>query len=246
MVRRLQELDQAKSDFVSSVSHELRTPLTSITGYLEMLQDGDAGDLNSEQLELLDVVERNSRRLLNLIEDLLTLSRIESGKLRMANEHVDAVDLITDVEKAVVPLLAARSLDFHTDLAADLGSLAGDRGQLERVMLNLITNAIKFTPDGGNVMLTAHRTERELAIEVADTGIGIPEAEQHRLFTRFFRSSTAQQNAIQGTGLGLAIVKSIVEQHHGSIGLRSAPGVGTTVRVVLPATSEPAERIGVS
>ncbi|MDQ4059131.1 MAG: HAMP domain-containing histidine kinase, partial [Actinomycetota bacterium] len=238
MVRKLQELDQAKTDFVSSVSHELRTPLTSITGYLEMLVDGDAGPLSSDQLDLLEVVDRNSQRLLMLIEDLLTLSRIESGRLGMAREPVDTVTLVAGVEKAVLPLLSGRSLDFDIDVPADLGSVTGDFGQLERVLLNLLTNAIKFTPDGGRISLVGRGFDGAISLSVADTGIGIPEDELDRLFTRFFRSSTAQQRAIQGTGLGLAIVKSIVEQHGGSIKVESTPDVGTTLTVNLPTQSE--------
>ncbi|MGH2779161.1 MAG: PAS domain-containing sensor histidine kinase [Actinomycetota bacterium] len=244
MVRKLRELDQAKSDFVSSVSHELRTPLTSITGYLEMLVDGDAGPLSSDQLDLLEVVDRNSQRLLMLIEDLLTLSRIESGRLGMAREPVDTLTLISGVEKAVLPLLSGRSLAFDVDVPADLGSVVGDFSQLERVLLNLLTNAIKFTPDGGRISLVGRAFDGAISLSVADTGIGIPEDEQHKLFTRFFRSSSAQQRAIQGTGLGLAIVKSIVEQHGGSIEVESTPDVGTTLTVELPTQLEVGEEDG--
>ncbi len=239
MVRKLRELDEAKTDFVSSVSHELRTPLTSITGYLEMLIDGDAGPMTPQQLELLGVVDRNSQRLFVLIEDLLTLSRIESGKLRMARESVDLAAVITDVHKAVLPLLAGRSLALDVDVAADLGTIVGDSGHLERVVLNLLTNAIKFTPDGGRVGIVGRAVDGIVRVSVADNGIGIPEDEQARLFTRFFRSSRAQERAIQGTGLGLAIVKSIVEQHGGSIVVESTPDVGTTVTVTLPVASDP-------
>ncbi|MGH2826580.1 MAG: PAS domain-containing sensor histidine kinase [Actinomycetota bacterium] len=244
MVRKLRELDQAKTDFVSSVSHELRTPLTSITGYLEMLVDGDAGPLSRDQLDLLEVVDRNSQRLLMLIEDLLTLSRIESGRLGMAREPVDTVTLISGVEKAVLPLLSGRSLDFDVDVPADLGPVVGDFSQLERVLLNLLTNAIKFTPDGGSISLVGRAFDGAISLSVADTGIGIPEDEQDRLFTRFFRSSSAQQRAIQGTGLGLAIVKSIVEQHGGSIKVESTPDVGTTLTVKLPTQLEVGEEDG--
>jgi PAS domain S-box-containing protein len=232
--RRLRELDQTKSDFVSSVSHELRTPLTSITGYLEMLVEGDAGTLNAEQMRLVEVVERNSLRLLNLIEQLLTLSRIEAGDIRPGREAVDLAAVIDEVNRAVLPMLSGRNLSFEVKVPADIGVVTGDTGQLEQVVLNLVTNAVKFTPDGGRVTVVAAGIDGRARLSVSDTGIGIPQDEQDQLFTRFFRSSTARQHAIQGTGLGLAIVKSIVEGHAGSIAVESTSGSGTTVTVELP------------
>ncbi len=244
--QRLRELDQTKSDFVSSVSHELRTPLTSITGYLEMLVEGEAGDLTGDQLQLLEVVERNSRRLLDLIEQLLTLSRIEAGNIRPGADPVDLVAVLGEVHRAVLPMLSERDLRFAIDVPADLGIVTGDAGQLERVVLNLVTNAIKFTPDGGTVAIVAAGADGRAQLSVSDTGIGIPQDEQEQLFTRFFRSSTARQHAIQGTGLGLAIVKSIVEGHGGSIEVDSAPGRGTTVTVELPLAVPALQTVGAS
>lgn len=244
--RRLRELDQTKSDFVSSVSHELRTPLTSITGYLEMLVEGEAGPLNADQLQLVEVVERNSQRLLDLIEELLTLSRIEAGSIRPGLDPVDLAAVIGEVHRAVLPMLSERDLSFTVEVPSDLGVVTGDAGQLERVILNLVTNAVKFTPDGGSVVVAAasindgtddgtdDSTDGYARLSVSDTGIGILPDEQDQLFTRFFRSSTARQHAIQGTGLGLAIVKSIVEGHGGSVAIESTPGHGTTVTVELP------------
>jgi signal transduction histidine kinase len=243
IVHRLRELDQVKSDFVSSVSHELRTPLTSIIGYLEMLVEGDGGPLNDNQLQLAEVVERNSRRLLALIEDLLTLSRIESGSTRPETAPVDLAAVVADVHRAVLPILGARELDVVVEVADDLGSVLGDAGQLERVLFNLVTNAVKFTPEGGRVSIVGAATEGVARLSVSDSGIGIPEDEQAQLFTRFFRASSARDNAIQGTGLGLVIVKSIVENHGGSISVASVVDVGTTVTVELPllTADDPAE-----
>ena len=232
--RRLRELDEVKSDFVSSVSHELRTPLTSIIGYLDMLIEGGSGALNGHQLQLAEVVERNSRRLLALIEDILTLSRVESGGPRRQAARVDLATLVHDVHRAVLPLLGERQLDVVVEVPEDLGSVLGDSGQLERVLFNLVTNAVKFTPEGGRVAIIGSATTEGARLSVSDSGMGIPEDEQAQLFTRFFRSAAARENAIQGTGLGLAIVKSIVENHGGSIAVSSAVGVGTTVSVDLP------------
>ncbi|MGQ0631937.1 MAG: PAS domain-containing sensor histidine kinase [Sporichthyaceae bacterium] len=245
IVRRLRELDQTKSDFVSSVSHELRTPLTSITGYLEMLVDGEAGALTVEQLRLVEVVDRNSHRLLDLIEQLLSLSRIEAGNLPTGLDTVDLAAVVREVHRSVLPLLSERRLRFDVVVDGEVGRVLGDGSQLERVVSNLVTNAIKFTPDDGQVSLRAERAADNVRLVIADTGIGIPEAEQDQLFTRFFRASTARENAVQGTGLGLAIVKSIVDAHRGSIAVESASGVGTTITVELPLAVPARQPVGV-
>jgi signal transduction histidine kinase len=239
MVQRLRDLDQAKSDFVASVSHELRTPLTSIRGYVEMLRDGDAGELGPDQERMLEVVERNADRLLGLIEDLLTLSRIESGAFRIARIPVALDGVVRAMVEELRPQALGRGVELVADVAGDVPVVLGDSAQLERVLLNLVSNAIKFTIDGGRVVVRVRPSGSTVELEVEDEGIGIPEAEQHRLFSRFFRSSTSQERAIQGTGLGLAIVKSIVEHHGGEITVRSQPGTGTTFTVRLPASVTP-------
>jgi PAS domain S-box-containing protein len=236
LVEDLRAADKAKSDFLSTISHELRTPLTSITGYLEMLRDGYGGELSDNQQSMLDVVDRNSRRLLSLIEDVLTLSRIESGAFRMNRIDIDLRSALNSAVQVLVPSARNNDLEMHIDIAADIGTVTGDGDQLERVFLNLLSNAIKFTPGGGRVSVVAYRDERSVNVSVSDTGIGVPIEEQPRLFSRFFRASTAHAHAVQGTGLGLTIVKSIVERHGGSVSLQSAPGVGTTVYVELPVT----------
>jgi signal transduction histidine kinase len=243
MVQRLQELDQAKSDFVASVSHELRTPLTSIRGYVEMMRDGDAGDLEPDQHRMLEVVQRNADRLLALIEDLLTLSRIESGAFRVARLPVALDGVVHSTLDELRPQAVARGVELVADVASDVPMVLGDSSQLERVLLNLLSNAIKFTVDGGRVVVRVRPSGTVLEMDVEDEGIGIPEVEQDRLFSRFFRSSTSQERAIQGTGLGLVIVKSIVEHHGGDIAVRSQPGVGTTFTVRLPVAATP---VGVS
>lgn len=237
LVEELRQADKAKTDFVSTVSHELRTPLTSITGYLEMLRDGFGGELTDQQTSMLDVIERNSRRLLGLIEDLLTLARIESGNFKMNPIAVDVGGLVTGAVQTLLPSVHENSLQFEFTVAPDAGRITGDPHQLERVLLNLVSNSVKFTPPGGQVSVTAFRTDDIVQIVVADTGIGVPEEEQHHLFGRFFRASTAQERALQGTGLGLTIVKSIVDRHGGQIGVRSAPGAGTTVTLSFPSTA---------
>lgn len=232
-LRRMEELDRTRADFVASVSHELRTPLTSVTGYAEMLADGEAGELNAQQAKMVETIDRNARRLLALVEDLLIASRIEAGVLAMLKAPVDMTAVIEAAVTAVRPAVAGK-LELEVELPPSLGPIHGDREKLERVILNLLSNAVKFTPEGGRVTLRAREEPGRLRIEVSDTGIGIPEAEQPRLFERFFRSSTAKQAVIAGTGLGLTIVQSIVEAHDGDITFTSTPGTGTTFVVELP------------
>lgn len=234
MVQRLQELDQAKTDFVSSVSHELRTPLTSIMGYLEILIDGDAGMVSAEQQKMLETIERNGERLTSLIEDLLTMSRMESGTFRLEVGDVDVVQLVDGVREAITPLADSGGLELEVHVPANVGTIEGDAAQLERVLLNLAGNAVKFTPSGGKVQIEVSRSEKDLRFVVEDNGIGIPLDEQERLFSRFFRSSISQQLSVQGTGLGLSIAKNVVDRHGGKIEVQSAPGVGSTFTVTLP------------
>ncbi|SHN27759.1 PAS domain S-box protein [Cryptosporangium aurantiacum] len=230
----LREIDQVRTDLVSTVSHELRTPLTSISGYLELLMDGDVGPITSDQAAMVKVAHRSSQRLLLLVEDLLTLSRIDAGAFRIRQDDVDLASLLSAAVGAVAPLAAARDLRLDADFPPDLGVVRGDAAHLDRVLLNLLSNGVKFTPPGGSVTLTGRRVGDEAVVTVADTGIGIPEDEQSRLFDRFFRSSNAMDEAIQGTGLGLSIVKTIVEHHGGRISAESRLGDGTTFTLTLP------------
>ncbi|MEV4703441.1 ATP-binding protein [Actinoplanes sp. NPDC049316] len=234
LVARLQELDTAKNDFMSTVSHELRTPLTSIAGYVELLLDAEAGELGPPQRRMLEVIGRNTRRLRELIEDMLILSKIESGAFRTTRGPVDLVAVAEQALAAVAPAAAKSQVELRTEVDRPL-ELSADAEQLDRVLMNLLSNAVKFTPAGGAVTLTARREGDEVRLAVADTGIGIPPGEQHSLFARFFRASNAIHQAIPGTGLGLAIVRTIVENHGGRIEVASTVGEGTTVTVRLPA-----------
>ncbi len=230
---RLRELDRLKDEFVALVSHELRTPLTSIRGYLELVLDGEAGDVSDEQRQFLAVVERNADRLLALVGDLLFLAQIEAGKLTL---EVGAVDLGAIASESVD---AARPQADDKDITLSLAVgpvplLAGDGARIGQLVDNLVSNAIKFTPEGGRVDVRARARNGTAVIEVRDSGIGIPAEEQERLFERFFRSSNAAERQIPGTGLGLAISKAIVEAHGGAIAVKSEVDVGTTFKVSLP------------
>ncbi|MGX6607072.1 ATP-binding protein [Micromonosporaceae bacterium Da 78-11] len=234
LVAQLQALDNAKADFMSTVSHELRTPLTSISGYLELLVDAESGTLTDAQLRMLEVIGRNTRRLRELIEDILVLSKIEAGTFRT---ELEPIDLSTVVERAVIaitPAATKASVGLHLDLRSPL-PMAGDDAQLDRVLANLLSNAVKFTPADGTVTVRTERRADDLVLTVADTGMGIPAAEQPALFARFFRATNAIHLAIPGTGLGLAIVHAIVGNHAGVIEIDSTENVGTTVTVRFPA-----------
>jgi signal transduction histidine kinase len=230
---RLRELDRLKDEFIALVSHELRTPLTSIHGYLELVLDGGAGELGPEQQRFLSVVERNTKRLMQLVGDLLFMAQVEAGKLALDLEEVDLKEVLAECLEAAKPVADDRQVELVTDLA-ETPSMLGDRSRLAQVLDNLISNALKFTPADGRVSVRVSRTGRDAVVQVADTGVGIPAEEQDRLFERFFRSSNAMEQAIPGTGLGLTIAKTIVERHEGSIEIESAEGKGTTVRVRLP------------
>jgi signal transduction histidine kinase len=232
-VERLEELDALKDEFVASVSHELRTPLTSIQGYLELVLDGDPGELSDEQRQHLTTVSRNSERLLRLVSDLLFVAQTDAGKLELIVEDVDLARLARESVESARPPAAAKGIQLEVS-ADELPLLRGDRARLAQLLDNLVSNALKFTLDGGSVTVSLVRAGDNAVLEVRDTGIGIPSAEQAQLFERFFRTRGATERAIPGTGLGLSIVRTIAESHGGSIGFESVEGTGTVFRVELP------------
>ncbi|MCY1138975.1 ATP-binding protein [Actinoplanes sp. Pm04-4] len=234
VTNRLQALDTVKTDFMSTVSHELRTPLTSISGYLELLRDGDPGDLKEPQRRMLDVISRNTRRLRDLVEDILTLSKIESGGYGSDRIPLDFAKVIDRALITAGPVAAKSGIALHLDVRGPL-PVRGDSAQLDRVLDNLLTNAVKFTPADGTVTVHAERRGDQAVLVVADTGMGIPVEEQQALFGRFFRATNAIKQAIPGTGLGLSIVRTIIENHSGTIEIDSAEGAGTTITIELPA-----------
>jgi signal transduction histidine kinase len=237
LVEELRAVDRAKSDFLATVSHELRTPLTSIAGYVEMLRSPDAEPLTPTQERMLTTVERNTARLQHLIEDVLTLSKIESGAFKTAMQRVDLAEILTPAVAALQPAADAKGLALVADCPGHGLMVNGDPGQLDRVLMNLLSNAVKFTPIGGSVVVSAASEGAVAVLTVADTGIGIPERDRKDLFTRFFQASNAVGLSIPGKGLGLAIVRTIVDNHGGELALRSREGHGTTVSVRVPLLS---------
>ena len=239
--RSLRELDRLKDTFVATVSHELRTPLTSIHGYLELLLEGEAGDLTDEQRRFLGIIDRNSDRLLGLVGDLLFVAQVDAGGMHVEASSVDLASLACECVQSHAPGAEAREIELTLDAAASLPT-TGDPKRLAQLLDNLVSNALKFTPPGGAVTVHTYAGPGAVVLEVEDSGMGIAPADQARLFDRFYRTATASDQAIQGTGLGLAIAKAIAEAHGGTISVTSAVGSGSTFRVVLPARArvEPA------
>jgi two-component system phosphate regulon sensor histidine kinase PhoR len=234
LVEDLKALDMAKSSFFATVSHELRAPLTTIEGYVEMFGDGEAGAVTSQQRQMLEAIDRSTVRLRNLVDDVFTLAKLESGAFTTVMRPVDLADVLKAAADAIRPWVIAAELALT--IGAPEGELMvdGDASQLDRVVINLLSNAVKFTPKGGRVEVSAFAEGRSAVIRVSDTGIGIPASDQKELFNRFFRASNATGRSIPGTGLGLAIVRMIVVNHGGDIDLKSTEGAGTTVTVWLP------------
>ncbi|WP_345268111.1 ATP-binding protein [Nocardioides nanhaiensis] len=234
-VEQLRSLDRARDELVSTVSHELRTPVTSILGYTELLREGAIVPPDPAQVPLLDTITRGSHRLIDICNDLLLLSGLEAGAISLTMQPLDLRETVRTAVEGSEPLLAGRHLQVEVEQPEHPVEVRGDAHQLERAVANLLGNAVKFTSDGGRVVVTLAREGTEALVAVSDTGIGIPLADQEAVFTRFFRTDEAQHQAIPGTGLGLSIVADIVHAHQGRVELESAPGSGTTVLVRLPA-----------
>jgi PAS domain S-box-containing protein len=226
------EADRLKDEFFALVSHELRTPLTSIIGYLELVLE-DADSLDPTTGRFLQVVERNSRRLHRLVGDLLFVAQVEAGRLSLDRTAVPLDRVVNECVEAARPRAEESGVTLNAHAEA-VGHSDGDPDRLGQMLDNLVSNALKFTPEGGTVDITLTSRGGRALIEVRDTGVGIPAAEQDQLFQRFFRSSTATERAIPGVGLGLTISRAIAEAHGGTITFTSEEGRGTTFRVDVP------------
>lgn len=241
-IEALRVSDQVKSDFVSSVSHELRTPLSSILGYLDVLTEGAAGELTFEQLEFLDIIDHNARRLLTLINDLLTLSWLDSGRTIVRAQTADLCELVRMHAQDVQLVLDARGQVLRVELPEHPVMAAVDAERFGQVLANLLANAAKFTAADGAVSVSVSVEDEEAVVTVADDGIGIAPEDPDHLFERFFRATSATDQAIPGTGLGLAICKGIVDAHRGRISVSSRLGEGSRFTVFLPLSMSSATR----
>jgi two-component system phosphate regulon sensor histidine kinase PhoR len=222
------ELERMKSNFLSVVSHELKTPLHSIKGFVEIILMGKTGPITEIQQDFLTTVKEQTDHLQRLIEDLLAFSRLESGELRLRLSEVSPAEIVATVEQRLAPLAERNGLDLRDEVPADFPTIHADPVRLEQVFTNLIENAIKFTPSGGNITVGGEDRGEEVLFWVRDTGIGIPPEEQGRIFERFYQVDSGPNRLYRGTGLGLSICKHIVTRHGGRIWVESNVGEGST------------------
>jgi signal transduction histidine kinase len=251
---KLKELDRLKSTFLATMSHELRTPLTSIIGYSEMLASGMGGELNPTQSEFVDTIRAKGDHLLELILTLLDVARLEQGQLRITLAATNAEELARDVLRTVAPAAVKKSIRLDANIATGLPNVYADQPRLRQVLLNLLDNAVKFTPNGGSVSLEVASAAlagddedgaglvllsapgRAVEFIVRDTGIGIPASEQTRIFDAFYQVDGSATREHGGTGLGLSIVKRLVDAHRGTIEVRSRKDQGSEFRIKIAAS----------
>jgi signal transduction histidine kinase len=215
------------------MSHELRSPLHTVIGFAELLAEEKEGALNDRQKRFVGHIHRDSLHLLDLINDLLDLSKIEAGRLELRLEVFHIGGVIEEAISSVRTRAAAKSLGIETDISI-AGPVFADRLRFKQILHNLLTNAIKFTPEGGSIRVEATHGGPFAEIAVSDTGIGIPADQQQAVFDKFYQVHSGIQGGREGTGLGLAITKRLVEQHGGSISLESEPGNGTRLTFTIP------------
>jgi signal transduction histidine kinase len=235
--RQVEEASRHKSQFLANMSHELRTPLNAILGYAELVLDGIYGDAPEKMRNVLERIQTNGKHLLGLINDVLDLSKIEAGQLTLTLNDYSIKDMMHGVYVAVEPLAGNKKLNFKLEVPPNLPPARGDERRLSQVLLNLVGNAIKFT-DTGEVAMKASAANGSYTIAVADTGPGIAEADQAKIFEEFQQSESTHTKAKGGTGLGLAIAKRIVEMHGGRLWVESALGNGSTFLFTVPLRAE--------
>lgn len=228
------EAERAKSEFVSTVSHELRTPMTSIKGYTDLLLMGAVGELTEQQRHFLTIIRHNADRLTALVNDLLDISRIESGRIELSQKPVSIRDVTDQVVSSLQPRASSRDLMLKVNVDPNLPAVWGDSDRIAQILVNLIGNAIQYTPPGGEIAVSARVRGEMMEISVSDTGIGISKENQEKIFDRFFRADDPLVQETPGTGLGLAITASLVEMHGGRIWVESELGEGSTFTFTLP------------
>ncbi|MFZ5352659.1 MAG: two-component system histidine kinase PnpS [Bacillota bacterium] len=233
-ITELRKLENMRSEFVANVSHELKTPLTSIKGFVETLKGGAIEDVEAST-RFLNIIEDEADRLNRLISDILTLSELESKKTRYTLQDINVKNVISEVVSMLSNQAKKKNIDISGNIADDLKMLLGESDNLKQMLINLVDNAVKYTPDGGKVKVEAYNYDKGIVINVIDNGIGISKEHLPRLFERFYRVDKARSRKVGGTGLGLAIVKHIVKQFDGEIDVESTLGKGTKFKIQLPA-----------
>lgn len=234
----VQQISKTKSEFISAVSHELRTPLTSIKGYASILMTGKLGEIPGQVKERLERINKHSDNLVKLINDLLDISRIESGRVDMKLSKVNLAAMIDNVHDLLTPQLRDKDIKLVRDVEKDIPDVSVDSTQIERVFINLVNNAIKFTPEKGTITVRARNNHDKITVSVIDTGIGIKKEDLSKLFNEFYRVENEINQNVKGTGLGLALAKKIVEAHGGRMNVTSELQKGSTFYFTLP-TGEP-------
>jgi signal transduction histidine kinase/GGDEF domain-containing protein len=235
--QELKQVDEMKSEFVSVASHELRTPLATVKNVVQLVLKGKAGEVNETQANFLTMAEKNINRLTNILTNLLDLSRIESGKIGIKPEELDLKLPIDFVLSSLKPHADGKSIHLQREVESDLPFVYGDREKVEQILTNLVGNAIKFTPEGGKIVVSAKlldRTKNGVGISVKDTGIGIPEDQLEKVFEKFHQVESPLHHSAGGTGLGLAITKGLVDAHQGQIWVESEVGKGSIFTFTLP------------
>ena len=232
-ISELRRLERVRQDFVANVSHEFRTPLTAIQGFAETLLSGALDD-PANRRRFVEIIRDHATRLARLTEDLLELSRIEAGELKLEFQPVSVRQLVDSCVETVSLKAGTKQLELKVSVSEDLPDLRGDANRLQEVLQNLLDNAVQYTPPGGRIEVTASNSNKQIVITVADTGIGIPQAEQSRIFERFYRVDAARSREAGGTGLGLSIARHIVEVHGGRLWVESTVGEGSRFHFSIP------------
>ena len=234
--QELEEASRAKTQILSTATHELKTPLTSIIGYIDiiLMRQNKVGPLNEKQQRYLQTAQRNSYRLKSLVDDLLDISRIESGGLELSPIELELAPEIEEIVTGMKTQIKDKDIELVIDIPQDICPLLADKLRLGQVMSNLLSNAFKYSPDGSRVTVMAREEDAGVRIDVADKGIGISPEDQERLFTKFFRADNSSTREVSGSGLGLYITKHLVEAHGGGILASSKVGQGTTLSIIWP------------
>ncbi|MBI4309357.1 MAG: GAF domain-containing sensor histidine kinase [Candidatus Omnitrophica bacterium] len=239
-LQQVEEINERKSEFISAVSHELRTPLTSIKGYAAILMAGKIGEVPDAVKERLGKINTHSDNLVALINNLLDIARIESGRVEMKFEPHPVKTVMDNISDLLAPQIKDKDIKLNINVPAAIKDIYIDISQAERVFINLLSNAVKFTPKAGTITIAASPVMEKgfITFHVMDTGIGIPPEDLGKLFNEFYRVDNEINQNVKGTGLGLTLAKNIVEAHHGKIWVKSQVGSGTTFSITLPASAE--------
>ena len=235
-ITREKQIDRAKTEFVSLASHQLRTPLSAINWYAELLRDGEAGKLTKQQQEFVDEIFEGNQRMIKLVNELLNVSRVDFGNFTIEPVDMDVLEISRSVVKELHPEIAKKKLNVTEEYEADTLPYKADPNIIRIVIQNLVSNAVKYTPDRGKVLvkMATDKSAGQLMIIVSDTGYGIPKSQQNQIFTKLFRADNVQEMDTVGTGLGLYVLKSIVEESGGNVSFVSEQNEGTTFTVTLP------------